>query len=308
LESIWPVHGSVLVQNGLVYCTAGRSSYLDGGIRVYALEPRSGKVVHEAHLESPQADVTQTAGRPFDMEGARSDVLVSDGTDIYMFFQRFAPDLTLKPTPRITKLGDREVGLHLISNAGFLDTSWYDRNFWMYSARWPGFYFGYDAPKVGQILVFDEETTYGLHVFTTRQGHAPRFWPGTGGYELFADDNRNEPVLRPTAIGREKGIGFSRTLPPKWSVRIPIRAQAMVLSAKHLYVAGPPDVVLEDDPMAAFEGRAGGRLWVVSTEDGKRLAEYNLEQPPVFDGLSAAGGRLYMATDDGCLTCLGEKQ
>ena len=308
LESIWPVHGSVLVENGMVYCTAGRSSHLDGGIRVYALEPRTGKVLHEAHLESSTPDLAQAPGRPFDMEGTRSDLLVSDGEDIYMFFQRFAPDLTLKPTPRITKLGDREVSLHLMSNAGFLDTSWYDRNFWTYSKRWPGFYFGYDAPKVGQILVFDDETTYGLHVFTTRQGHAPRFWPGTDGYELFADDNRNEPVLRPTAIGREKGIGFSRKLPPKWSVRIPVRAQAMVHTRKHLYLAGPPDIVRQDDPMAAFEGRAGGRLWIVSTEDGKRLAEIELEHPPVFDGMSAAGGRLYLATDDGSVICMGEKK
>jgi outer membrane protein assembly factor BamB len=308
LESIWPVHGSVLVQDGKVYCTAGRSSYLDGGMWVYALEPKTGEVLHEAHLESPDPDVSKTAGRPFDMEGARSDLLVSDGTDIYMFFQRFAPDLTLKPSPRITKLGDRQVGLHLMSNAGFLDTSWFDRNFWTYSARWPGFYFGYQAPKVGQILVFDQENTYGLHVFTERQGHSPRFWPGTDGYELFADSNRSEPVLRPESIGREKGIGYSRTLPPKWTVRIPVRARAMVLSPKHLYLAGPPDVVLKDDPMAAFEGRAGGRLWVVSTEDGGRLADYSLEHPPVFDGMSAAQGRLYLATTDGSVMCMGAKK
>jgi len=34
IESTWPVHGSVLVENGTAYCTAGRSTYLDGGIRV----------------------------------------------------------------------------------------------------------------------------------------------------------------------------------------------------------------------------------------------------------------------------------
>ncbi len=308
LESIWPVHGSVLVQDGVVYCTAGRSSYLDGGIWVYALDAKTGKVLHEKRLESPRPDATKDAGRPFDMEGTRSDLLVSDGVDIYMFFKRFAPDLTLKPAPRITKLGDREVGLHLMSNAGFLDTSWFDRNFWTHSRRWPGYYFGYDAPKVGQILVFDNETTYGLHVFTERQGHSPRFWPGTGGYELFADANVNEPVLRPTSIGREKGMGYSRMLPPKWSVRIPVRVRAMVISPKHLYLAGPPDIVPEDDPMAAFEGRKGGLLWVVSSEDGRRLAEYKLEQPPVFDGLSAARGCLYLATDDGHLICMGAKQ
>ena len=307
LESVWPVHGSVLVQNGVAYCTAGRSSYLDGGIWVYALDPKTGRVLHERHMEGPQPDVAEVAGRPFDMEGARTDLLVGDGQDIYMFFKRFAADLTLKAAPRITKLGDREVSLHLMSNAGFLDKSWFDRNYWTYSSRWPGFYFGYDAPKVGQILVFDDDTTYGLHVFTTRQGHSPRFWPATDGYELFADDNRNEPLLRPTSIGREKGLGFSRMMPPKWSTQIPIRARAMLISPGRLYLAGPPDVVTEDDPMAAFEGRAGGLLWVVSSEDGSRLAEYRLESPPVFDGLSAAAGRLYLSARDGSLICMGEE-
>ncbi len=32
LRSAWPVHGSVLFQDGLLYVSAGRSSYLDGGI------------------------------------------------------------------------------------------------------------------------------------------------------------------------------------------------------------------------------------------------------------------------------------
>jgi len=34
IESTWPVHGSVLIDNGIVYFSAGRSTYLDGGIRV----------------------------------------------------------------------------------------------------------------------------------------------------------------------------------------------------------------------------------------------------------------------------------
>jgi outer membrane protein assembly factor BamB len=308
LESTWPVHGSVLVQDGVAYCTAGRSSFLEGGVRVYGLDPATGKVLHRLYIESPQPDITRQAGRPFDMEGIRSDILVSDGEDIYMFFLRMAPDLTRKETPKITKLGDREVSTHLMSNAGFLDKSWFDRNFWTYSRRWPGYYFAYNAPKSGQILVFDDERTYGLHVFTERQGHSPRFWPGKDGYELFADTNANRLVLRPTSIGREKGDGFTRTLPPVWSTRIPVRAQAMVLAGRKLYLAGPPDIVPKDDPMASFEGRLGGKLWVVSTKNGEKLTEYELDYLPVFDGIIAAKGRMYIAAKNGRLICMGKKQ
>jgi len=307
-ESAWPVHGSVLVQDGAVYCAAGRSSFLDGGIRMWALDPATGRILHRAHLESERPDVTRDAGGPFEMEGARTDLLVSDGTDLYMFFRRFGPDLTERETPKITKLGDRQTGLHLMSNAGLLDASWFDRNYWTYSRRWPGYYFGYRAPKTGSILTFDDTMTYGVHVFTERQGHSPRFWPGQDGYELFADTNDAEPVLRPTAIGREKGAGFSRTLLPVWSVKVPVRVFGLVLAGDRLVLAGTPDVVPTDDPYAGIEGRLGGRLWVVSTADGRRLTEIELERPPVFDGMSAAAGRVYLALDDGRVVCLGAKK
>jgi hypothetical protein len=82
----------------------------------------------------------------------------------------------------------------------------------------------------------------------------------------------------------------------------------MVLADQNLYIAGPPDVVPKDDPMASFEGRLGGCLWVVSASDGEKLAEYELDHPPVLDGLIAAGGRVYIADMNGRLTCMGKKR
>jgi hypothetical protein len=46
-------------------------------------------------------------------------------------------------------------------------------------------------------------------------------------------------------------------------------------------------------------------LWAVSAGDGERLTEYQLESPPVFDGMVAANGRLYLATMDGKVVCFG---
>lgn len=37
LESLWPVHGSVLVHNSQVFAVAGRSNFLDGGLRLVRL-------------------------------------------------------------------------------------------------------------------------------------------------------------------------------------------------------------------------------------------------------------------------------
>lgn len=94
----------------------------------------------------------------------------------------------------------------------------------------------------------------------------------------------------------------------------------MVLAGDTLFVAGPADVIDEeqvfkqindlqsrqrlDDQATAFEGKKGGLLWAVSAADGKRLAEQQLDVTPVFDGMAAAGGRLYMATTNGRVVCL----
>lgn len=130
------------------------------------------------------------------------------------------------------------------------------------------------------------------------------FNPAENGYELFADANDNEPVLPSRSADQEKGPGYQRANPPKWSAQVPVRARAMVLAGHCLFFAGPPDVVPANDPYAAFEGRLGAKLWTVSAKDGKKLAEISLDAVPVFDGMAAANGRLYLATKDGKVLCM----
>ena len=55
LESIWPVHGAVLIQNDTIYATAGRSSYLDGGIVLYRLDPGDRRAAVQNHAVPPQS-------------------------------------------------------------------------------------------------------------------------------------------------------------------------------------------------------------------------------------------------------------
>jgi hypothetical protein len=302
LESAWPVHGSVLIENDIVYFAAGRSSYLDGGIYLYGLDVATGEVRHRAHLEGPSPDLSTPSDRAHEMDGSRNDILVSNGARLFLTQNVFDLALNQINSPKIAKWGARETDLHLVATGGFLDDSGFDRLYWMYARRWPGLYVAVDTPKAGQILVFDETTTYGLHTFNTKFSRSPYFAPGTEGYELFADDNTNEPVLAADAARRERG-SMSRLRPPKWSVKIPVRARAMVLAGDTLFLAGPPDVIDQDDPYGAFEGRKGGLLWAVSTADGTRIAEYQLRSPPVFDGLIAADQRLFLTTLDGCVLC-----
>jgi hypothetical protein len=236
----------------------------------------------------------------------------------------------------LSSKGAQDVGLHVFSTAGLLDGSWYNRTFWMYSKRWPGYQLANQAPKSGQLLVVDDERTYAVRVFYRRNVHSPMFFPAREGYLLFADRNDNEPQIvgeqasrKPVewlpqsdysrargsemrkldseAFGLDKMIGYTRAEPPLWTRWLPVRIRAMVKAGDTLFLAGPPDVLDPKDPYAAFEARKAAQVVAVSATDGRILAKYKLESPPVFDGVIAAGGRLFASLRDGSVVCLGPK-
>ncbi|RMF93337.1 MAG: hypothetical protein D6741_13810, partial [Planctomycetota bacterium] len=244
VESLWPVSGSVLVQDGKVYVAAGRSSFLDGGIYVYALDAEDGHPSAKEKLEGPWPDIWKDVGTPFAMEGARPDLFVSDGRNLYMGRIKFDPDLNRIPLEPASSLGELDMGeTHLVATGGFLDDSGFDRIYWMHSRWWPGFYLSQHAPKAGQIIVFDEHTTYAVKYFYRRILWATAFFPGEHGYLLYADDASTEPALlehndkgtglawlppesytdqyRHGGRGVEKGTGWVRLQPAKWQKFIP---------------------------------------------------------------------------------------
>ncbi len=327
IESVWPVQGSVLVQNDVVYFAAGRSSFLDGGMLVYGLDTKTGKVLYTHHLDGPHPDIKKDVGRPFAMEGALPDLLVSDGKDLYMQRIKFDAKLKRIPVVRESQLGELGMGVnHLVATGGFLDDSGYDRIYWMHSKRWPGFNMAQHSPKAGQLIVFDDATTYAVKYFYRRHEWSPKFIPAGQGYLLFADDNDNEPEFiergkktldwlpkgastdryRRGGRGTDKGTGFIRRNPEKWQTLIPLRIRAMVLAGDRIFAAGTPDVLDPKDPLAAFEGRAGASLQVFSTKDGSKIGSYPMKSEPAFDGMSAAAGRLFLVTNDGKLICFGK--
>ena len=307
-ESAWPVHGSVVVQadvtadppRTLVYFTAGRSTFLDGGMHVYGLDPQTGQVIHQTVLSGPRPDPTTDTGGAGYIDGAKSDLLVSDGSDLFLHQERFRSDLERFPAPMQQLERERggfrvypafaDRGSHakrLIATRGFLDDSYNEGTYWTYGNRWPG----WDrhmrgVPAYGQILSFDEQTLYGVHVFTETVRVRRGFFPGTKGYRLFAREHDAKKDA--------------------WSVFIPVRVRAMVAAGDKLFVAGPPDIVPDDDPLAAFEGRMGAVLWAFAADSGQKLAEVaKLDSPPAYDGLIAAAGRLYLTDESGRVICYG---
>jgi outer membrane protein assembly factor BamB len=336
VESVWPVHGSVLVRDNVAYVAAGRSTYLDGGIRFYALDLFSGKIVHKGLIEGPHRRKGGKRDVAFHVAGANSDVLVSEGDHIYMRQKKLTTALKEIIPKVLSSKGEADVGTHVFSTSGMLDASWYNRAFWMYSKRWPGFQLANQAPKTGQILVVDKDTTYALRAFYHRNVHSPMFFPGTRGYLLFADKNTNEPQIvgepgaRPPvkwlpqsdysrggrgkvkldskAFGGDKMMGYTRAEAPLWTLWLPVRVKAMVKTRDILFVAGPPDVYDAKNPFAAFEGKKGASLVAVAAKTGKKLAELKLDSPPVFDGLVAVKGRLFISLGDGSIVSYADKK
>ncbi len=336
IESTWPVHGSVLVDNNVAYFAAGRSTYLDGGIHLYGLEPATGAILHKGILKKPELFLDGRRDMAFFVPGANSDLLVSEGGFLYMRQKKFTHDLKEVEVPVLSSKGAQDVGLHIFSTAGMLDDSWYNRTFWMYSKRWPGFQLANQAPKTGQLLVVDQDKTYAVRVFYRRNVHSPMFTPAKEGYLLFADRNTNEPQivgeqgaskpvewlpqsdysrargdevrkLESEAFGLDKMIGYTRAEPPVWKRWLPVRIRAMVKAADILFVAGAPDLLDPKDPYAAFEARKGAILIAVSATDGTKRSELPLDSPPVFDGLIAASGRLFASLQNGDIVCLTDQ-
>jgi outer membrane protein assembly factor BamB len=331
IESVWPVHGSVLIEKGILYFVSGRSIFLDGGLRLFRLDPKSGELLSETlmnEFDPQQKKMVQDFARQHNMPVGLPDILSSDGRYVYMRSQPFELDGTRLPLEALPYAGNPErysipVTLnwdhaHLFCPSGFLDDSWWHRTYWVYGSRFIGGWAGYSqAGKVapsGKILVFDDSRVYGF-------GRLPKYYRWTTPIEhhLFS------AVKNPTELDPARRKELSQ--PPKnfqvlhhWSREIDIFARAMVLADGKLYVAGPNDLV--DEPLmirsiekeevqarmarqaAVYRGAEGSRLLVVNAEDGEKLSEIDLKDLPIFDGMAAAGGCLYLVTKQGGVICL----
>ncbi len=331
LESAWPVHGSVLVHDDVAWFAAGRSAFLDDGMRLWRLDAATGRTLSETVLD----DIDPATGKPhqdfvrwLNMPAALPDVLSTDGRYVYMRSQPFELDGTRLPLEPMPDPIDADQGApppeqrdefaHLFSPTGFLDDTWWHRTYWIYGSRfvggWCGYYQSGRAVPAGRILVLDEERVYAF-------GRKPQFfrWTTPIEHHLFAADRTLPPS--PDFDPRKPGA-TPYMVKHHWAADLPLYARAMVLADRTLFLAGPEDLMNEqqmfgriDDPQvqeqlarhaAALRGEKGGLLWAVSADGGAKLAELQLDTAPVFDGMAAAYGKLYLATTDGRVMCLGK--
>jgi len=322
IESAWPVSGSVVVHDDVVYCLAGRNMFFDGGLRLARLNATTGKLVSETVMDEndPRTGKNlQTLISAKYMPVANADLLSCDGEFIYMQAQKF--DLNGK------RLGigpkERQGGRHLFCQTGFLDSMWFHRSYFIYGENcgegWGAYAKTRRLNPCGRLLVFDGTRAYAFRSEPLGNMLHPRT-----RYQLYAADKTPKEVAPPPGKKgkrprRRRGRGPA--FKPHWQVGdLPLLANAMTLCDKNLFIAGPPDLADEtkmlgflpgaDDDVNrqlhaqndAWLGKKGGLLWVVSATDGRKLAQYELPSIPVFDGMAAARGGLYLSSIDGTVT------
>ena len=159
------------------------------------------------------------------MDGGKHDILLSNGKHLFLTQNTSAMKWNSIESPMTAKWGARQTDLHLVATGGFLDDSGFDRLYWMYARRWPGLYVADKTSKAGQILVFEDTTTYGLHTLNTKFVRSPYFAPAADVYELFAAANDNEHDLLPALARHDRGP-MERTRARKWALRLHVRARA----------------------------------------------------------------------------------
>ncbi|MEF8787847.1 MAG: PQQ-binding-like beta-propeller repeat protein, partial [Planctomycetota bacterium] len=277
LESAWPVHSSVIVQDGRAYVTAGRSTFLDGGVQGWVLDVKTGEILDRRRWDTTDIEpddegvtVRRKASRP----GFASDIPVSDGSSIYVkdrgLFENVLQDGPERPLIR--------------PRSSFLDATWYNR-----ASQWR-----VGGELHGEQVAVGPDRVFAFAAYDTAEGRSTNdsyIMPGTGAFRLYS---------RPLS-GKESANHSG------WARDIRIGVKAMAAASSHLVVGGWPDRVPEDDPWKYIEGRGSGRLLVLSTEDGETRSELQLPAPPVLDGIAVSAGRIYVSTQDGRLLCLGEE-
>ncbi|MCG8648323.1 MAG: PQQ-binding-like beta-propeller repeat protein, partial [Pirellulales bacterium] len=280
LESLWPVHGSVLVRDDVAHFVAGRSTFLDGGLRLIRLNVETGRKLSETIMDDKNPETgnnMQEKLQILQMPVGLPDILSCDGRHIFMKSQKF--DLQGNRLEIGPNSGDfatqaskqRGQDAHIFAPMGFLDDSWFHRSYWVLGQSFAGGHGGYYqagrfAPS-GRLLVRGNGYVFGY-------GRKPQYlrWTTTLEHQLFAADP-NPPEIpqnfgkKVTASGSFAAFGKPKSLDPTGK---PLTVEAWVTATRPQGVilarGGPSEgfALTLQGGRPAFLVRSNGELATVS--------------------------------------------
>jgi outer membrane protein assembly factor BamB len=297
LESVWPVHGSVLVQNGFVFGVAGRSNFLDGGLRFLKLDARTGSMVAESIIDEKDPETggnIQMRHQTLQMPVGLPDILSSDGDSVYMKSQRLDQEgqrFDIGPNSG-DFAGQASVHsgkhAHLFAPMGFLDDTWFHRSYWVYGKSFAGGHAGYYqagkfAPS-GRILVFDEDNVYG---FGRKPEHLK--WTTILEHQLFSAP-REAPEVPQNAKSDRRGKTSSAAM-----VRVPL-SKKIDPSNKSIFVEAWANIEKPNGVVVAHGGPLNGYSLFVekgrpqfAARIGDTLVQISGKEPVVGKWVKLAG-------------------
>lgn len=262
----------------------------------------------------------------YNVYGGVEDLLTTDGEHLYLTQNKFTPELERIPLKRIISAGQTPMGgQHMIANLGFLDDSMFHRSFMMYDRSWPGYSGGSGfAARAGTMVAVGKERAYAAKHF--EKGWYPNHEPGSGN-RLVADsfDHDNMTGSLAKMEGKlEQGFGypnnadFVRTGAALWENKTPLIVRAMIAAPDPSAGSGQAggELVIsggivegtsqaEWDKSTRFIGP--GKLQIHNGANGELIKEYDLPACPIFNGISAANGKLVIALVDGQVVCYDGK-
>jgi outer membrane protein assembly factor BamB len=216
VESVWPVPGSVLVENDKVSFLTGRSVFLDGGLHFFTLDAKTGQKLIEQTYDRVDPETGgdfQTRLKNLQMPVGLNDILVSDGKWTYLRSQKIKKEdgtrVDIGPVSgneRVQGAAQQGEGRHLFSPIGFLDEAQFHRSYWVYGKNFAGGYGGYyQAGKytpAGRMLVFDDKEVFGY-------GREPQYlkWTTTMQNQLFSSTKEAPNAPAPPQFGGFGGGG-----------------------------------------------------------------------------------------------------
>jgi hypothetical protein len=169
----------------------------------------------------------------------------------------------------------------------------------------------------GDILVTDQGRYYAVQGFLPNR-HS-YFDPRISGYKLIsgnAGGNSGKSKAKRARSGQAGNSGEAKknwefeAPSGGWLANTPMTGNAILKAGDVLFIAGSKvqhPVGQFDKIRAGYEGHFGNTLWVASAVDGKKRVEYELEAPPVWDGMAAVSGKLLVALRNGTLVCYGKE-
>ena len=264
--------------------------------------------------------------QPLNLEGERDKVYLPHSPDRQLWRKGGEP---------LKKVANMQ-GVHLFSTIGFLDDSEMHRSAWMYGRDSLGGCWHYPLPTfqypAANIMSVAGERVYGYGREFYTEGQRPTM-------HLFAMD-KNPDLVNASELFKGKKVETrhpifrvgNATQPKRvWSKKIGTHVRALLAARDRdvgkpdlLFAVGTPEIIDEYDAIdlinaqqskglnvekiylkeKSMAGELGAKLMVVSTADGGVISETKLDAPAVFDGMSAANGKIFLSDVKGRVICL----